>query len=48
VDVTTLISLIAAGVALVVTPLWLYLAWKGVKSISDIRDLLRRPPRSGD
>jgi hypothetical protein len=40
----TLLAIIAAGVALVVTPIWLFLGYRGVRSLTDIRDMLRRPP----
>lgn len=43
-DFTTTLAVIAAAIAVVVTPIWLFLGYKGVRSLSDIRDMLRRPP----
>jgi hypothetical protein len=41
---TVLIAKICAGIAVVLTPIYLVMIFKGVRSLSDIRDLLRRPP----
>lgn len=41
---THTIAIIAAVIAVLVTPIYIWLLAKGVKSLSDIRDLFRRPP----
>lgn len=40
-----LMGMIAAGVAVLLVPVYIWLLVKGVRSLSDIRDMLRRPPR---
>ena len=40
----TTIAIVAAGIGVVLTPVYLYLATKGVKSLSDMRDMFVRPP----
>jgi hypothetical protein len=40
----TMVVMAAAGLALVLTPVFIWLLAKGVKSLSDIRDLFKRPP----
>lgn len=40
----TTLGIIGFVVALVVTPVYLLLVAKGVRSLSDIRDVVRRPP----
>jgi len=42
-DAVTVVALVCAGIALVLTPVYLWLLAKGVKSLSDIRDVFRRP-----
>ena len=42
-DVTTF-AIAAAVLAVILTPIWLFLLYKGVRSLADIRDILRRPP----
>jgi hypothetical protein len=44
-DLTTTLAIVATGVALIVTPIWLVLGYRGIRSLTDIRDTLRRPPR---
>lgn len=44
-DWETTIAMVSAGIAILLTPVVLFLLFKGVRSISDIRDLLDRPPR---
>lgn len=43
-DTETIVALIAAGLGLVSTVVIVVLLGKGVKSLSDIRGFLRRPP----
>ena len=43
-DLETTLAIGAAIIAVIVTPLWLLIVYRGVRSLSDIRDLLRRPP----
>ena len=43
-DLPTILGAVAAGIALVLTPIWLYFIIKGARSLSDIREILRRPP----
>jgi hypothetical protein len=43
-DWETIVAVAAAGLALVLTPVYIWLLVKGVKSLSDIRDLFKRPP----
>lgn len=40
----TTIAIVAAAVALLLTPVYVWLLTKGVRSLSDIRDVLRQPP----
>lgn len=44
-DLSATLAIIGFAIAVILTPIWLLLVWKGVRSVSDIRDLLRRPPR---
>lgn len=49
--IETTLAIIGFVVALVLTPVYLLLLSKGVRSLSDIRTMLTRPlrgPRSGD
>lgn len=39
-----LMGMIAAGVAVLLVPVWIWLLAKGVRSLSDIRDMFQRPP----
>jgi hypothetical protein len=41
---TMLIAKICAAIAVVLTPIYLVMLFKGVRSLGDIRDLLRRRP----
>ncbi len=41
---TNAIAIIVAVIGVLVTPIYIWLLAKGVKSLSDIRDLFRRPP----
>jgi len=41
---TTTLGVIGFIVALVLTPVYLLIFVKGVRSLSDIRDMLKRPP----
>lgn len=43
-DWETIVAVAAAGLAVVLTPVYIWLLAKGVKSLSDIRDLFTRPP----
>ncbi|SFT32469.1 hypothetical protein SAMN04487904_10160 [Actinopolyspora lacussalsi subsp. righensis] len=43
-DAETVIAVIAAGIAVLLTPVYILLLTKGVRSLGDIRDMLTRPP----
>lgn len=43
-DLPTTLGIIGAAIGLILVPIWLFLLFKGVRSLSDIRDILRRPP----
>ena len=45
---TTTIAIIAAAIGVIVTPIYLVLLAKGVRSATDIRNILRRPPGERD
>lgn len=40
----TVLAIVAFGIGVLVTPVYLLLFVKGVRSLSDLRDLLGRPP----
>lgn len=42
----TVIAIVAAGIGVVLTPVYIWLLVKGVRSLSDIRDMFTRPPGS--
>lgn len=44
-DVTVILGIIAFGIGVIVTPIYIVLFVKGVRSLRDVRDLLGRPPR---
>ena len=43
-DLPTTLGVIGFVIALVLTPVWLLIVGKGVRSLSDIRNMLTRPP----
>lgn len=45
-DTETVIAIVAAGIGVVMTPIYVLLLVKGVRSLSDIRDMFVRPPGS--
>jgi hypothetical protein len=44
-DVTVILGIIAFGIGLIVTPIYIVLFVKGVRSLQDLREMLGRPPR---
>ena len=45
-DTETVIAIVAAGIGVLLTPVYVVLLVKGVRSLSDIRDMFTRPPGS--
>jgi hypothetical protein len=46
VDTETIIAIVCAGIGVVMTPVYVVLLAKGVRSLSDMREMFSRPPGS--
>jgi hypothetical protein len=44
--VEVILAIIAFGIGVIVTPIYILLFVKGVRSLQDLRDLLGQPPRA--